>query len=285
VFGGKPASKEDATAATDAASAAADTPVSECRGVAAPATAVIADFDMLGHRDGLRHWLDRRGDDMRGGRFQSRAALVDWRRRRQQGALEVTGEVGTASVSVRRHDVLSGRPPDAGPHGLLGKKTLTFQARGDGRRYMLMVISGPPWTPFRSCTTSSGPEWHEVRLELAKYAKRTGSECALSASAPWARGPVPLPDRRRARGVRSPRETDMRLKQLLQNSGSHPELDGRSHDRQRLVGGQCAPCPCVILFKPGVAVSCIRVIASAPFVHVIPCPPSVSLPLFVYLHL
>jgi hypothetical protein len=48
-----------------------------------------------------------------------------------------------------------------------GKKTLTFQARGDGRRYMVMVISGIRWTPFPSWSFEAGAEWHEVRLEFA----------------------------------------------------------------------------------------------------------------------
>jgi hypothetical protein len=49
-----------------------------------------------------------------------------------------------------------------------GKKTLTFPARGDGRRYMVMVISGikmdtiPLMVDFEA-----GAEWHEVRLEFA----------------------------------------------------------------------------------------------------------------------
>jgi hypothetical protein len=51
-----------------------------------------------------------------------------------------------------------------------GKKTLSFQARGDGRRYMLMVISGlavegiPLMYDF-----PTSPEWQEVRLDIAKY--------------------------------------------------------------------------------------------------------------------
>ena len=52
-----------------------------------------------------------------------------------------------------------------------GKKALSFKARGDGRRYMLMVISGvavdgiPLMYDFET-----GPEWREVRLDLAKFA-------------------------------------------------------------------------------------------------------------------
>ena len=50
------------------------------------------------------------------------------------------------------------------------KKTLTFQARGDGRHYMLMVISGlqmdaiPLMVDFEA-----GADWHEVRMDLANF--------------------------------------------------------------------------------------------------------------------
>jgi hypothetical protein len=52
-----------------------------------------------------------------------------------------------------------------------GKKTLRFQARGDGKRYMLIVISGlavegiPLMHEFQT-----GADWKEVRLELADFA-------------------------------------------------------------------------------------------------------------------
>jgi hypothetical protein len=50
-----------------------------------------------------------------------------------------------------------------------GKKTLTFKARGDGRRYLVLVISGlavegiPLMVDFET-----GPEWRYVKLEIAK---------------------------------------------------------------------------------------------------------------------
>ena len=97
VFGGKPASKEDATAATDAASAAADTPVSEApAGVAAPAAAVIADFDRWVGSGGLRHRLDRRRRRHAWRKFQSRAAPGHGGAGGSKGALEITGEIGNA---------------------------------------------------------------------------------------------------------------------------------------------------------------------------------------------
>jgi hypothetical protein len=50
------------------------------------------------------------------------------------------------------------------------RKTLSFQVRGDGKRYMLLVISGvnadgiPLMYDFET-----GPQWREVRLDLADF--------------------------------------------------------------------------------------------------------------------
>jgi ABC-2 type transport system permease protein len=170
VFGGKPASKEDATAATDAASAAADTPVSEApAGVAAPAVAVIADFDQGSAAASYGIGWAAAGDEMRGGNSKAAQHLVDGGAAGSKGALEVTGEIGNAiQYPFAGAMFFPEGPPMQGLMDFSGKKTLTFQARGDGRRYMVMVISGikmdtiPLMVDFEA-----GAEWHEVRLEFA----------------------------------------------------------------------------------------------------------------------
>jgi len=170
VFGGKPASKEDATAATDAASAAADTPVSEApAGVAAPAVAVIADFDQGSAAAAYGIGWAAAGDEMRGGNSKATQRLVDGGAAGSKGALEVTGEIGNAiQYPFAGTMFFPEGPPMQGLMDYSGKKTLTFQARGDGKRYMVMVISGiemdaiPLMVDFEA-----GAEWHEVRLEFA----------------------------------------------------------------------------------------------------------------------
>ena len=123
-----------------------------------------------------------------------------------------------------------------GLHGLLGKKTLSFQARGDGRRYMLMVISGRhDATAFRSCIDfEAGPEWQEVRLELAKSGGVDLKRVRAHRHRHDGPGrPVPLRrsttcawNERRDGAHGRPR---MRLKQLLQNIREPPAgLDGRA---------------------------------------------------------
>jgi hypothetical protein len=170
VFGGKPASKEDATAATDAASAAADTPVSEAlAGVAAPATAVIADFENASESAAYGVGWTAAGDDMRGGNSKAAQHLVAGGAAGSKGALEVSGEIGNAlQYPFAGTMFFPEGPPMQGLMDYSGKKILTFRVRGDGGRYMLMVISGMQMDAIPLMVDfEAGAEWREVRLELA----------------------------------------------------------------------------------------------------------------------
>lgn len=172
VFGGKPASKEAAAAATDAASAATDTPAPEAPvGVKAPEVAVIANFDGGTAVAAYGIGWQAAGDDMRGGNSRAMQRLVEGGASASAGALEVTGEVGNAIQYPFAGTMFFPQAPVM--QGLMdysGKKTLSFQVRGDGRRYVLLVISGvdtggiPLMYDF-----ATGPEWREVKLELAEF--------------------------------------------------------------------------------------------------------------------
>jgi ABC-2 type transport system permease protein len=172
VIGGKPASKEDATAATDAASAAADTPVSAVpAGVAAPSAAVIADFDNASESAAYGIGWTAAGDDMRGGNSKAAQHLVTGGAGSSKGALEITGEIGDAiQYPFAGTMFFPEGPPMQGLMDYSGRKALSFMTRGDGGRYKVLVISGtqvdaiPLMVDF-----DAGPEWREVRLELAKY--------------------------------------------------------------------------------------------------------------------
>jgi ABC-2 type transport system permease protein len=169
VFGGKQTNTEGATAATDAASAATGTPPSPS-GVAAPDVAVIADFDGGSAAAAYGTGFSAAGDDMRGGNSSATQRLVDEGESGSRGALEVAGAVGDgiqypfAGTMFFPHGT-----PMEGLMDYSGKKTLSLQVRGDGKRYMVMVISGlavdaiPLMVDF-----VAGPEWKEVRLDIAK---------------------------------------------------------------------------------------------------------------------
>jgi ABC-2 type transport system permease protein len=172
VFGGKQAATEDATAATDATSAATGTPPSEPpAGVAAPAVVLLSDFDAGSVAAAYGVGWIAAGDDMRGGNSSAAQKLVVGGAAGGKGALEVTGAVGDAiQYPFAGTMFFPEGPPMQGLMDYSTKKTLTLQVRGDGRRYMLMVISGlavegiPLMYDFET-----GPEWHEVRLVLADY--------------------------------------------------------------------------------------------------------------------
>jgi ABC-2 type transport system permease protein len=172
VFGGKSASQGDATAATDAASSATGTSAPQSpAGVTAPPTVVLASFDAGSAATAYGIGWGAAGDDMRGGNSSATQQLVDDGAGGSAGALEVTGAVGDAiQYPFAGTMFFPEGPPMKGLMDYSAKKTLSFQVRGNGRRYMLMVISGlavdgiPLMYDFEA-----GADWREVRLDLSKY--------------------------------------------------------------------------------------------------------------------
>jgi len=170
VFGVKPANKEEATAATDAASAATDTPVPEpAAGARAPDVATIATFDKGSAAAAYGDGWHASGDEMRGGNSTATQRLVGDGADGSPGALEVTGEIGTAAQYPFAGTMFFPQVPRM--DGLMdysGKKTLSLKARGDGRRYIVLVLSGVPMKPIPLMYDfEAGAEWREVRLTLA----------------------------------------------------------------------------------------------------------------------
>ncbi|HEU4780250.1 MAG TPA: CIA30 family protein [Steroidobacteraceae bacterium] len=172
VFGGKPLKTEEANAATGASAAAAETPAPQFPpGVPAPSETVIAEFDAGSASTLYGVGFGAGGDDMRGGNSTATQRLVEGGANGSPGALEVTGTIGSAiQYPFAGTMFFPEGPPMKGLMDYSGKKTLSFQARGDGQRYMLMVISGlavdaiPLMYDFEA-----GPEWREVKLELAQF--------------------------------------------------------------------------------------------------------------------
>ena len=167
VFGGKQEKQEDAVPDTSASSPAAQSPA----GVVAPDVVELAGFDNGSAASAYGVGWAAAGDEMRGGNSHATQKLVEGGANGSKGALEVSGAVGDAiQYPFAGATFFPEGPPMKGLMDYSGKKTLTLQARGDGRRYMIMVISGlavdaiPLMYDFEA-----GPEWHEVRLEMARY--------------------------------------------------------------------------------------------------------------------
>lgn len=173
VFGGKPMEKEDATAATETSSAAADTsaPSNEPpAGKAAPAQPVIADFDGGSDQATYGMGMQAGGDEFQGGKSTAAQQLVAGGANGSQGALEISGEVrpGTQYPAAGTYFFPEG-PPMQGQMDYSAKKTLSFHARGDGKRYTLLIVSGTPMRIPLMYPFSAGPDWQKYELELAKF--------------------------------------------------------------------------------------------------------------------
>jgi ABC-2 type transport system permease protein len=177
VFGGKPATSEGAAAATAASSADTGTPASsapasaEPKGVAAPAAALAFDFDAGSEKAPYGIGLLAVDDSNRGGNSKAAQQVVTGGAGGSKGALEVAGEIGNAiQYPFAGTMFFPEGPPMQGLMDYSGKKTLSFMARGDGKRYMVMISSGvsaqgiPFMYPF-----TTGTEWQEIRLNLADF--------------------------------------------------------------------------------------------------------------------
>jgi hypothetical protein len=173
VFGGGPATKEDATAATDAASSSAGTPAPQPpAGVPAPDQTVIGSFDGGSATAPYGSGWFAGGDETRGGDSQASQQVVADGAGGSKGALEVTGTVGEKIQYASAGTVFfpEGQPRSPGFMSYSAKKSLRFQARGDGRSYTLLIQSGlvVDAIPFMYSFTA-GPEWNEVKITFSDY--------------------------------------------------------------------------------------------------------------------
>lgn len=178
VFGGKPAKQEGATAATDAASAATDTPApaSEAPAIAAgepaPAIALLSDFDQGSDRTSWGNGMLASGDENQKGKSTAAQKLVNGGAGGSKAALEVTGEVRPGAPY-----------PTAGtfffPQGQImktsmdisKKKSLSFQVRGDGKKYMFMMFVEGSYIPLM-LPFDAGTEWQEFKVDMSTFSQK-----------------------------------------------------------------------------------------------------------------
>ena len=172
VFGGKSANSSDAAATTGEAStstAAATADTGPPLGVPAPAAAEIAGFDNGSAQAPYGMGIQPGGDEFQGGKSTATQQLVDGGANGSKGALEVTGEVrpGTQYPSAGAYFFPEG-PPTQGLMDYSGKKTLSFYARGDGKQYTLLVLSGTPVRmPPLMLNFTAGSEWQKHEFKIA----------------------------------------------------------------------------------------------------------------------
>ena len=162
-----------AAAANAAASPVADSDASAApAGVAAPDTPLIASFDRASTDSSYGLGWRAVDDQMRGGNSTVSQRLVAGGAGNSAGALEVSGEIGTslqypfAGTSFLPNGAADKPFVDQGFMDYSARKTLRFQARGDGGSYMLMIM-GPVLDAIPSMYGfTAGPQWQEIRVPL-----------------------------------------------------------------------------------------------------------------------
>lgn len=138
-------------------------------GVAAPSDGLIANFDDGTPAARYGTGFIATGDERQGGKSTATIRVVDGGALRSAGALEIAGAIrpGAAYPYAGAMFFPEGVPM-SGEMDYAGRTELTFQARGDGQKYLVMFFSGdvqiPSTYPFEA-----GTEWREVRVPLADY--------------------------------------------------------------------------------------------------------------------
>jgi ABC-2 type transport system permease protein len=172
VWGGKASRDGAADAATDATPGSALTSApSSPAGIAAPDVPQIAGFDSGSATTAYGIGFSADGDANRGGNSTATQRIVEGGAGGSAGALEISGSVGGAlPYPFAGSAFFPQGPAMEGLSDFSRKQMLRFQARGDGRRYTVLIMSGlstggiPLMQDF-----VAGPEWKEVRLTLAEY--------------------------------------------------------------------------------------------------------------------
>jgi ABC-2 type transport system permease protein len=152
----------------------ADSPVVAPVGVAAPEIPVIADFDAGSSVASYGIGWTATDDKMRGGNSSVSQKLVAAGARQSAGALEVSGEIGSglqypfAGTSFLPNGKAGAAFVDQGHMDFSARQSLSFQARGDGGNYVLLVM-GPVLDAIPAMYHfAAGPEWQEIRVPLTE---------------------------------------------------------------------------------------------------------------------
>jgi ABC-2 type transport system permease protein len=137
-------------------------------GIAAPAEPLIASFDDGTLEASYGVGWEVADDKSRGGNSSSTLQLIDGGAGQSKGALEASGTIRDAIQYPFGGTIFFPKGTDAGAFmDYSSKKTLRFQARGDGRQITVIFLVGnesggiPPMYSF-----AAGPEWQEVRIAL-----------------------------------------------------------------------------------------------------------------------
>jgi len=141
-------------------------------GVAAPDSPSIAEFDSGSASTAYGMGFTAIDDKGRGGDSSVSQHLIDGGAGQSKGALEVSGEVGTAIQYpfVGTSFLPNGKPQveflNQGFMDYSSRHALRFDVRGDGRTYMVVIMGPRIDTIPAMYGFVAGPQWQEVRVPL-----------------------------------------------------------------------------------------------------------------------
>lgn len=131
-------------------------------------------------------------DARAGGRSAARMELADAGAEGSRGALSITGTVDPGLPYAWAGASWSPGRERYAPADLSARTELVFQARGDGRSYRVMLLSGAPdGREIRTERRFTAPgDWAAVRIPLAEL---RGANLAAVRTITFAAGPEPGP--------------------------------------------------------------------------------------------
>jgi ABC-2 type transport system permease protein len=137
-------------------------------GVPAPAEPLIANFDEGTLKASYGIGWAQADDSTRGGNSSAAVRVIPDGAAHSKGALEASGTIRDAIEYPFGGTIFFPKGTEDGAFmDYSGKKTLSFQARGDGRQVTVIFLVGtgsggiPPMYSF-----AAGPQWQEIRIEL-----------------------------------------------------------------------------------------------------------------------
>ncbi len=107
-------------------------------------------------------------DSFRGGKSTAEMKVVSGGAEGSQSALQITGEIVANPIAWSGAMFFPGVQPMA-PANLTGRKSMTFQARGEGRKYHVMIYTQAGGFMPQLQSFTAGPEWQKITLSLSDF--------------------------------------------------------------------------------------------------------------------
>lgn len=127
-------------------------------------------------------------DQMMGGRSTAELRVVPGGAGGSAHSLAITGEIAPGLPFAWAGAAFMPGEQPMQPANLSGWREITFQARGDGRTYRLMLFAESLGMAPATRTFVAGPEWQEYRFPLAGFQGVEGHDLTMLL---FAGGPEP----------------------------------------------------------------------------------------------